>query len=75
MHLIAPFSSFVGFDKDSLIKTMNETIGSESEYEKEPVNSYSFDKTTQKPSLPISVPWRHASLKDFLKNHDKGNKT
>ena len=54
------------------MKMMCEVLGPTSEYETEPVNSYSFDKSSQKLTLPIKAPWRNASLKDFLRKVDNG---
>ena len=54
------------------MRELYEVLGPTSAYEKESVNNYDFDKTTQKLTLPISAPWRNVSIKDFLKRVDDG---
>eukprot|EP00112_Aurelia_sp_Birch-Aquarium-sp1_P019847 Seg5.3 transcript_id=Seg5.3/GoldUCD/mRNA.D3Y31 product="Crystallin J1C" protein_id=Seg5.3/GoldUCD/D3Y31 len=61
-----------GLNKDHMSKTMYEVLGPSSDYEKEKVNSYKFVPGSEKINMPITGPWRHKSIKDFLKHFDEG---
>lgn len=64
-----------GVDCEDLKRATYKWFGPESSYD-DPENSrYTVgkeDKINVKPTLPIKQPWRHASIKDFLKNMDAG---
>ena len=66
------YDLFTGLNKDHLSKLMYEVLGPSSDYEKEKVNSYKFIPGSEKINMPINGPWRHKSIKDFLKHFDEG---
>ena len=66
------YDLFTGLNKDHLSKMMYEVLGPSSDYEKEKVNSYTFVPGSEKINMPINGPWRHKSIKDFLKHFDEG---
>lgn len=59
-----------GLDIKALQNSTYEMFGPESEYENE-VNKVYKSKTDKNPLLPIHSPWRHFSIKDFIRNYDK----
>ncbi|KAG9343612.1 hypothetical protein JZ751_013782 [Albula glossodonta] len=60
-----------GLNVEDLKKRTLKAFGPGSEYDT-PVNDPYREKGGPRPQLPIEGPWRHASLKSFLKNVDAG---
>ncbi|KAI1891433.1 hypothetical protein AGOR_G00143770 [Albula goreensis] len=60
-----------GLNIDDLKERIYKVFGPGSEYDT-PVNDPYRSKGAPRPQLPIEGPWRHASLKSFLKNMDMG---
>uniref|UniRef100_A0A8C9VEV2 Selenoprotein J n=2 Tax=Scleropages formosus TaxID=113540 RepID=A0A8C9VEV2_SCLFO len=69
--LLESLSECGGLNVHDLKQRFYKFFGPRSEYDT-PVNDPSRDKGSPRPQLPISGPWRHASLKSFLKNMDAG---
>lgn len=67
-----------GLDTDHLTKATFELFGPNSAYESDETNKYVVgkeDKINLKKTLPITGPWRHGCIKDFLANMKAGNTT
>lgn len=69
--LLESLSECGGLDVEDLKKRTLKFFGPGSEYDT-PVNDPYRQKGGPRPQLPIEGPWRHASLKSFLKNIDAG---
>lgn len=69
--LLESLSECGGLDVDDLKKRTLKFFGPGSEYDT-PVNDPYREKGGPRPQLPIEGPWRHGSLKSFLKNVDAG---
>uniref|UniRef100_A0A3P8XKF3 Selenoprotein J n=1 Tax=Esox lucius TaxID=8010 RepID=A0A3P8XKF3_ESOLU len=68
--LLESLSECGGLNVDDLRKRMYKVFGPRSEYDI-PINDPYRDRTPR-PNLPIEGPWRHASLKSFIRNVDAG---
>ncbi|XP_056149305.1 crystallin J1A-like isoform X2 [Lampris incognitus] len=69
--LLESLSECGGLNVDDLKKRTLKFFGPGSEYDT-PVNDPYRERGGPRPQLPIDGPWRHASLKSFLKNVDAG---
>uniref|UniRef100_A0A667ZZX5 Selenoprotein J n=1 Tax=Myripristis murdjan TaxID=586833 RepID=A0A667ZZX5_9TELE len=69
--LLESLSECGGLNVDDLKKRTLKFFGPGSEYDT-PINDPYRDRGGPRPQLPIEGPWRHASLKSFLKNVDAG---
>uniref|UniRef100_A0AAV2JV83 Selenoprotein J n=1 Tax=Knipowitschia caucasica TaxID=637954 RepID=A0AAV2JV83_KNICA len=69
--LLESLSECGGLDVDDLKKRTLKFFGPGSVYDT-PVNDPYRQRGGPRPQLPIEGPWRHASLKSFLKNVDEG---
>lgn len=69
--LLESLSECGGLNVDDLTKRTYKFFGPGSEYDT-PVNDPYRDRGGPRPQLPIEGPWRHGSLKSFLKNVDAG---
>lgn len=69
--LLESLSECGGLNVDDLKQRTLKFFGPGSEYDT-PVNDPYREKGGPRPQLPIEGPWRHASLKGFLKNMDAG---
>ncbi|KAJ8011097.1 hypothetical protein DPEC_G00054650 [Dallia pectoralis] len=65
--LLESMSECGGLNVDDLRKRMYEFFGPRSEYDT-PINDPYRDRSAPRPNLPIEGPWRHASLKSFIRN-------
>jgi len=66
-----------GLDTDHLTKATYEFFGPKSAYDSDETDKYQVgkeDKINLKKTLPISGPWRHGCIKDFLANMKAGRK-
>lgn len=61
-----------GVNIEKLKKSMFEMFGPDSEYENEDNATYKDKSDVVKKVYPIKTPWRHASIKSFLKNYSEG---
>ncbi|XP_062584255.1 crystallin J1B-like [Saccostrea cucullata] len=61
-----------GVNIEKLKKSMFEMFGPDSEYENEDNATYKDKSDVVKKVYPINTPWRHASIKSFLKNYSEG---
>ncbi|KAJ8270332.1 hypothetical protein GJAV_G00113110 [Gymnothorax javanicus] len=71
--LLESLSECSGLNLEDLKQRTYKAFGPGSEYDT-PVNDPYRGKDGPRPQLPIEGPWRHASLKGFLKNVDAGKK-
>ncbi|KAG5847365.1 hypothetical protein ANANG_G00125270 [Anguilla anguilla] len=71
--LLESLSECDGLNVEDLKQRTYKAFGPGSEYDT-PVNDPYREKGGPRPQLPIEGPWRHASLKGFLKNVDAGKK-
>ncbi|MGH0129032.1 UNVERIFIED_CONTAM: hypothetical protein FKN15_013145 [Acipenser sinensis] len=62
-----------GLNVEDLAQRTYKLFGPGSEYDT-PVNNPDRPKGGPRPQLPIEGPWRHASIKSFLKNFEAGKK-
>lgn len=62
-----------GLNVEDLTQRTYKLFGPGSEYDT-PVNNPDRPKGGPRPQLPIEGPWRHASIKSFLKNFEAGKK-
>lgn len=69
--LLESLSACGGLNVDDLKQRTLKFFGPGSEYDT-PVNDPYRERGGPRPQLPIEGPWRHASLKSFLKNVDAG---
>uniref|UniRef100_A0A3Q2CHN5 Selenoprotein J n=1 Tax=Cyprinodon variegatus TaxID=28743 RepID=A0A3Q2CHN5_CYPVA len=69
--LLESLSECGGLNVDDLKQRTLKFFGPGSEYDT-PVNDPYRDRGGPRPQLPIEGPWRHASLKGFIKNIDAG---
>uniref|UniRef100_A0A665X9K0 Selenoprotein J n=1 Tax=Echeneis naucrates TaxID=173247 RepID=A0A665X9K0_ECHNA len=69
--LLESLSECGGLNVDDLRQRTLKFFGPGSEYDT-PVNDPYREKGGPRPQLPIEGPWRHGSLKSFLKNVDAG---
>ncbi|KAI4889863.1 hypothetical protein NFI96_029441 [Prochilodus magdalenae] len=69
--LLESLSKCGGLDEEDLKQRTYKFFGPGSEYDT-PVNDPYRDKGAPRPQLPIEGPWRHASLKSFIRNVDSG---
>uniref|UniRef100_A0A3Q4HKV3 Selenoprotein J n=1 Tax=Neolamprologus brichardi TaxID=32507 RepID=A0A3Q4HKV3_NEOBR len=69
--LLESLSECGGLNIDDLKQRTLKVFGPGSEYDT-PVNDPYRERGGPRPQLPIDGPWRHASLKSFLKNVDAG---
>uniref|UniRef100_A0A3Q2PQU9 Selenoprotein J n=1 Tax=Fundulus heteroclitus TaxID=8078 RepID=A0A3Q2PQU9_FUNHE len=69
--LLESLSECGGLNVDDLKQRTLKFFGPGSEYDT-PVNDPYRDRSGPRPQLPIEGPWRHASLKGFIKNVDAG---
>lgn len=69
--LLESLSECKGLSTDDLKQRTYKFFGPGSEYDT-PVNNPYRDKGGPRPQLPIEGPWRHASIKSFIKNVDAG---
>ncbi|KAL4635907.1 crystallin J1A-like [Arapaima gigas] len=69
--LLESLSECGGLNVHDVKQRFYKFFGPGSEYDT-PVNDPYRDKGGPRPQLPIKGPWRHASLKNFLKNMDAG---
>ncbi|KAJ8357152.1 hypothetical protein SKAU_G00199460 [Synaphobranchus kaupii] len=69
--LLESLSECDGLNVEDLKQRTYKAFGPGSEYDT-PVNDPYREKGGPRPQLPIEGPWRHASLKSFLKNVDAG---
>ncbi|KAG7457161.1 hypothetical protein MATL_G00243580 [Megalops atlanticus] len=69
--LLESLSECGGLNVEDLKQRTYKFFGPGSEYDT-PVNDPYREKGGPRPQLPIEGPWRHASLKSFLKNVDAG---
>ncbi|XP_064597453.1 crystallin J1A-like [Liolophura sinensis] len=58
-----------GVNVEDLTKRHYKKFGPDSDYDKSEINKY-MGEEHGKVQLPIPVPWRHASIKHFLKNYE-----
>ncbi|KAG5286307.1 hypothetical protein AALO_G00013390 [Alosa alosa] len=69
--LLESLSECKGLNTDDLKQRTYKFFGPGSEYDT-PVNDPYREKGGPRPQLPIEGPWRHASIKGFIKNVDAG---
>ncbi|KAM3604832.1 uncharacterized protein V6R79_016806 [Siganus canaliculatus] len=69
--LLESLSDCGGLNVEDLTQRTLKFFGPGSEYDT-PVNDPYRDRSGPRPQLPIDGPWRHGSLKSFLKNVDAG---
>uniref|UniRef100_A0A4W5MHQ7 Selenoprotein J n=1 Tax=Hucho hucho TaxID=62062 RepID=A0A4W5MHQ7_9TELE len=69
--LLESLSECGGLNVNDLRKRTYKFFGPRSEYDT-PVNDPYRDRSGPKPQLPIEGPWRHGSIKSFMKNMDAG---
>ncbi|KAA0719072.1 hypothetical protein E1301_Tti007610 [Triplophysa tibetana] len=69
--LLESLSESGGLSVDDLKQRTYRFFGPGSEYDT-PLNDPYREKGAPRPQLPIEGPWRHASLKSFIKNVDAG---
>ncbi|KAM9459335.1 crystallin J1A-like [Salvelinus alpinus] len=69
--LLESLSECGGLNVNDLRKRTYNFFGPRSEYDT-PVNDPYRDKSEPRPQLPIEGPWRHGSIKSFMKNMDAG---
>lgn len=69
--LLESLSECGGLNVDDLKKRTYKFFGPGSEYDT-PVNDPYRERGGPRPQLPIEGPWRHASIKNFMKNMDAG---
>lgn len=69
--LLESLSGCGGLNVNDLRKRTYNFFGPRSEYDT-PVNDPYRDRSGPRPQLPIEGPWRHGSIKSFMKNMDAG---
>nr|NP_001180427.1 selenoprotein Jb [Salmo salar] len=69
--LLESLSECGGLNVNDLRKRTYNFFGPRSEYDT-PVNDPYRDRSGSRPQLPIEGPWRHGSIKSFMKNMDAG---
>uniref|UniRef100_A0A8C8CA37 Selenoprotein J n=2 Tax=Oncorhynchus tshawytscha TaxID=74940 RepID=A0A8C8CA37_ONCTS len=69
--LLESLSECGGLNVNDLRKRTYNFFGPRSEYDT-PVNDPYRDRSGPRPQLPIEGPWRHGSIKSFMKNMDAG---
>ncbi|CDQ82529.1 unnamed protein product [Oncorhynchus mykiss] len=69
--LLESLSECGGLNVNDLRKRTYNFFGPRSEYDT-PVNDPYRDMSGPRPQLPIEGPWRHGSIKSFMKNMDAG---
>ncbi|KAG7524495.1 hypothetical protein JOB18_012696 [Solea senegalensis] len=69
--LLESLSECGGLNVDDLTQRTVKFFGPGSEYDT-PINDPYRERGGPRPQLPVEGPWRHASLKGFLKNVDAG---
>ncbi|KAL0966919.1 hypothetical protein UPYG_G00302270 [Umbra pygmaea] len=69
--LLESLSECGGLNVDDLRRRMYKFFGPGSEYDT-PANDPYRDKSGPRTQLPIEGPWRHASIKSFIRNMDAG---
>jgi len=69
--LLQSLASCNGLNIEDLKQTTNRHFGAGSTYDSEAVDGYKWKGDVAK-TYPVHTPWKHFSIKDFLKNYEAG---